>query len=94
VDAVVALPIFKKHILKWETFVQNNTLDTHIQAVGLPAPQMTIVCIGEYAHADHMREAVEDPTLKKLIGDAIADFGLESGTIFAVDAVTKIDKLH
>jgi len=91
-DAVVALPLIQKHVLKLEMFVQNDILDTHIRAMGLAVPQMTVVIIGEYANVDHVRQVSGDPTFKKLIGDVIADFGGDVGMVFSVDAVTKINR--
>ncbi|KAJ6474529.1 hypothetical protein DFH09DRAFT_1293563 [Mycena vulgaris] len=92
-NGVIALPIAQRNMLKFEMFMTNSTLDSHIKALGLPAPHPTVVVAVEYESWDHVTEVAGDATVKRLIGAANAEFGfhLESCT-FGADVVTKIDK--
>ncbi|KAJ7506115.1 hypothetical protein B0H11DRAFT_2220039 [Mycena galericulata] len=59
-DALVALPIGQKHFVKFELMFQNDRLDEHLQALGLPAPEQTVVCIVEGDNWDTLMTARRD----------------------------------
>ncbi|KAJ7458283.1 hypothetical protein B0H11DRAFT_2242992 [Mycena galericulata] len=92
-DLTLGVPVLQNNLLKFEMMVPNNQLDAHIQALGLPAPELAIVVSAECQSWDHFAEIINDPTLKKIFSDAISEFGVDAGnSTFAVDVVTKIDK--
>ncbi|KAJ7106671.1 hypothetical protein C8R44DRAFT_885941 [Mycena epipterygia] len=92
IDAFIDVPAVKENALKIKMLVPNNNLDVHIQAVGLPVPNPTVIVLCEWVSQEKMLETACDPTLMKVVAGAIADFGLDAGScVFHSDIMTKID---
>ncbi|KAJ7453254.1 hypothetical protein B0H11DRAFT_2288319 [Mycena galericulata] len=93
VNSLLAIPTAQENFLKLDMMMPNNQLESHIQALGLPAAEPTIVGMAECESWDHFVEIFKDPAFKSVFGDSIKDFGFDVGNCtFAVDVVTKIDK--
>ncbi|KAJ7743043.1 hypothetical protein DFH07DRAFT_777534 [Mycena maculata] len=88
-DAIAALPVAQRNLLKLDIISQNTEMDKHMHAVGLPVPSPTVVISsGVYLPPVQM---LKDPALQKLLAES-DDFGFRKGaTAFAADIITKID---
>ncbi|KAJ7688887.1 hypothetical protein B0H17DRAFT_1067776 [Mycena rosella] len=90
-DAIAALPVAQRTVLKLDIISQNTLMDKAMTAVGLPVPVPTVVMSVEYKGVDHLDEFLKDPELRKLLAEA-DDFGfLQGATAFAADEITKVD---
>ncbi|KAJ6574329.1 hypothetical protein B0H19DRAFT_1254039 [Mycena capillaripes] len=92
-DAIVALPVVQKNLLKLEIISQNPLMDKHITALGLPEAAPTVVMSFEYESLDNLHEAcmLKDPTLQKVFEES-DDFGFRKyATAFAADVYTKAE---
>ncbi|KAJ6498235.1 hypothetical protein DFH09DRAFT_1446916 [Mycena vulgaris] len=76
-DAIAALPVAQKNLLKLDIMSQNTQMDKWMQTVGLPVPAPTVM--------------LKDPALQKLFAES-DNFGFRQGAnAFAADIITKID---
>ncbi|KAJ7106672.1 hypothetical protein C8R44DRAFT_326094 [Mycena epipterygia] len=97
-DTFIAVPVVKKNLLRFKMLVQSSTLDTdvqvsHLQGLGLPEPQPTVVLLAEWKSQEQLVEAVSDLMVKNLVASVIADFGFDGSHCGgAVDVVTKLNK--
>ncbi|KAF7373912.1 hypothetical protein MSAN_00603600 [Mycena sanguinolenta] len=90
-DAIAALPIAQKNLLKLDIISQNTLMDKHMKGVGLPVPSPTVVMLAEYESLDHLAQMLKDPALQKLLTES-DDFGFRTGaTAFAADVITKVE---
>ncbi|KAJ6512312.1 hypothetical protein DFH09DRAFT_1288360 [Mycena vulgaris] len=92
-DAVIGLPVGQTHLLKYELMIPNHDLDAHLQGLGLPAPQGTVIITTEFENNEKLLEFAGDPGFQKIIAGAKEAFGdhVES-FLFSVDVVNKVDK--
>ncbi|KAJ7782269.1 hypothetical protein DFH07DRAFT_1010145 [Mycena maculata] len=101
-DAIAALPVAQKNLLKLDLIFENTLMDKHMKSVGLPLAPPTVVMSAEYETLDHlaevpasnfltnMHEMLKDPALQNLLKEA-DDFGFrQSATAFAADIITKV----
>ncbi|KAF8192004.1 hypothetical protein K438DRAFT_1830407 [Mycena galopus ATCC 62051] len=90
-DAIAALPIAQKNLLKLDIISQNTFMDEHMKGVGLPVPAPTVVMSAEYESLDHLDGMLKDPALQKLLTES-DDFGFrQHATAFAADVHTIVD---
>ncbi|KAJ7689960.1 hypothetical protein B0H17DRAFT_1201986 [Mycena rosella] len=90
-DAIAALPVAQKSLLKLDIISQNMQMNQHMSSVGLPVPAPTVVMSAEYESLDRLAEMLKDPALQKLLAEA-DNFGFRKGaTAFAADIITKVD---
>ncbi|KAJ7153936.1 hypothetical protein C8R43DRAFT_1001532 [Mycena crocata] len=90
-NAIAALPIAQKCLLKLDIISQNTLMDNHMKSVGLPTPAPTVVMSAEYESLDHLDALLRDPALQKLFAEA-DDFDFrKNATAFAADIITKIE---
>ncbi|KAJ7203662.1 hypothetical protein GGX14DRAFT_570113 [Mycena pura] len=83
-DAIAALPVAQKNLLKLDIISQNTLIDEHMKGVGLPVPAPTVVMSAEY-------EMLKDPALQRLFTES-DDFGFRKhATAFAADVFTIVD---
>ncbi|KAJ7278715.1 hypothetical protein C8J57DRAFT_1304369 [Mycena rebaudengoi] len=90
-DAIAALPVAQKNLLKLDIISQNTLMDEHMLGVGLPVPAPTVVMSAEYESLDHLDGMLKDTALQKLFAES-DDFGFRKhATAFAADVYTVID---
>ncbi|KAF7350047.1 hypothetical protein MVEN_01306400 [Mycena venus] len=90
-DAIVALPVVQKNLLKLEMITQNTLMDKHMNVFGLPEPAPTVVMSFEYESLENLDEMLKDPTLQKVFEES-DDFGFRKyATAFAADVFTKVE---
>ncbi|KAJ7500981.1 hypothetical protein B0H11DRAFT_1993241 [Mycena galericulata] len=89
-DAIAALPVAQKNLLKLDLIFDNALMDKHMKSVGLPLAPPTVVMSAEYETLDHLAEMLKDPALQNLLKEA-DDFGFrQNATAFAADIITKV----
>ncbi|KAJ7896594.1 hypothetical protein B0H13DRAFT_1885098 [Mycena leptocephala] len=88
--AIIALPC-AENISKYDLCVPNRVLDAHLERLGLPATQGTIVLTSEFPTMGNLEALASAPEMGSLIEAGKADVGwhLESCT-FAYDKISKI----
>ncbi|KAJ7636256.1 hypothetical protein FB45DRAFT_1055727 [Roridomyces roridus] len=89
-DAVLASPVGQRHLVKYELLVPNESASEHLDTLGMPSHQGTVVMVAEWASHEGMVEASTDATLVKNLKAAQDEFGIHlDGTTFAVDVIVK-----
>ncbi|KAJ7776244.1 hypothetical protein B0H16DRAFT_1003439 [Mycena metata] len=92
-NAAMALPVFKKNVLKWDLIVpMPSSFDASIRGIGFSEPQPHVLTISECATSERWAEVLADPEWSRLVMEAEKEFGFcsTSHTFFS-DVVTKID---
>ncbi|KAK7007620.1 hypothetical protein R3P38DRAFT_3028361 [Favolaschia claudopus] len=89
-DAILAAPVTQRHILKYELLVSNEDGDGHIQNLGMPSHQGTVIIVAEWASQKALTEVATDPGLVQILARAKEEFNihLDSST-FTVDVIRK-----
>ncbi|KAJ7809706.1 hypothetical protein B0H14DRAFT_2607866 [Mycena olivaceomarginata] len=91
VDAIVALPVVQKNLLKLEIISQNTLMGKHMEVLGLPEPAPTVLMSFEYESLDNLDAMLKDPALRKVFEES-DDFGFRKhATAYAADVYTKVD---
>ncbi|KAJ7278867.1 hypothetical protein C8J57DRAFT_1712825 [Mycena rebaudengoi] len=92
VDSVLALPVAKKIITKYELCFSQDNLHPHIKGVGIPTPERnTIVAICEFKSESDFHEIAKDPAVMKMVEDSTEHLGLAGDTsAFMVRVVEKV----
>ncbi|KAF8177343.1 hypothetical protein K438DRAFT_2022301 [Mycena galopus ATCC 62051] len=90
-DRIVALPVARDNILKYEMFIPNRVIDAHLERLGAPSPQGTIVIVAEFATLENLEKLCVDPEMNRIVAAARADISphLDAYT-FGFDVITKI----
>ncbi|KAF7365998.1 hypothetical protein MVEN_00475700 [Mycena venus] len=90
--AIIALPC-AENISKYDLCVPNRILDAHLERLGMPIPQGTIVLTSEFPAIENLEALARAPEMENLIEAGKADVGwhLQSCT-FAYDMISKIGK--
>ncbi|KAJ7758767.1 hypothetical protein B0H14DRAFT_3511589 [Mycena olivaceomarginata] len=90
-DAISAVPIVQKNLIKHQMWLQNDALATNVQALGLtPANPVTIVM--QQASLDAMIEILKDPKVKQQFAEVQKILPGEQTNRFCVDVIVKLDK--
>jgi len=91
-DAVVASPI-ARNLLRYEMLIPNENLGEHLDTLGMPSVQGTVVIVAEFPSHETLTEILSDPGVKKIIANAKEGFGFHiDSTTFTADVITKIKK--
>ncbi|KAJ6499490.1 hypothetical protein DFH09DRAFT_329475 [Mycena vulgaris] len=90
-DALAALPIVQKNLLKLDLMSQNTLVDDHRAAFGFQVPATTVLLSAEYKTMDGLVEMLTDATVQKLFAEADEVSFHHASCAFATDIVTKID---
>ncbi|KAJ7160304.1 hypothetical protein C8R46DRAFT_1223778 [Mycena filopes] len=89
IDAVLALPQ-STHISKYEMYVPNRAIDEHLESLGMPSPEGTIVITAHFTHLRGVDELLYDPEFKAMFARVKGDIGLhQASCTFAFDVITK-----
>jgi len=87
-DRFVALPIIQKYVLKSTLWRPDEvSMETHTEAMGVPAPEHTFVAQDEYESQDRLMEITRDVGVQQLLEDAKRDLNLAEGFYFAADVI-------
>ncbi|KAJ6559392.1 hypothetical protein DFH09DRAFT_1364804 [Mycena vulgaris] len=90
-DAIVALPC-SRHLLKYELLIPNRHVDEHLQTLGFPSPQETVVAMMEFRDIKEVDALMAAPEFHSIMEGAKGDVKLHiDSTTFAYDTITKID---
>ncbi|KAF7324426.1 hypothetical protein MVEN_02643200 [Mycena venus] len=90
-DAIVALPVVQKNLLKLEMISPNTLMDKHTNVLGFPEPAPTVVMSFEYESLETLDEMLKDPALQKVFEES-DDFGFRKyATAYAADVYTKVE---
>ncbi|KAJ7793822.1 hypothetical protein B0H13DRAFT_1935379 [Mycena leptocephala] len=93
VDDFVAFPIIQKNLMKYEMWLQNNSVDDLIRTFDYAAPSPIFVLRGECESWDKTLKMMRDPQAQRMLLDAGKDFDFTIGrSLFSMDVVTKIHK--
>ncbi|KAJ6569063.1 hypothetical protein B0H19DRAFT_1256740 [Mycena capillaripes] len=95
-DAITALPVSQKNLLKHTTWMINDSIAPELQSIGFPAAQPVVIVMVELEgpNWDPIIEICADAELKRLILKANQDFGLYVDSIcFGADVFTKIKNI-
>ncbi|KAJ7894888.1 hypothetical protein B0H14DRAFT_3125437 [Mycena olivaceomarginata] len=91
-DAVLALPVSQRNLLKYELTIPNDNLDAYLGELGLPPPAGTVIITIEVETQEKLLEFAGDPDFQNIIATAKAGFSNVDSFIFTVDVDTKLDK--
>ncbi|KAJ6462490.1 hypothetical protein C8R45DRAFT_1026902 [Mycena sanguinolenta] len=92
-DKLVSLPVAKRVVVKHSVWMPNNALDTHMRALGFPAPESGAVVMIETEHDDTMHEGLTHSDTQQYMVDAKRDLNIHIGSSFFVgNVVNKINK--
>ncbi|KAJ7744745.1 hypothetical protein DFH07DRAFT_776945 [Mycena maculata] len=93
-EAILACPVPKRNILKYDLIIPNETLDEHLERLGMPTPKGTIVIIAEFPSFDALEEIAQllkTPELGPILAGAREEFGFHIDSCsFAVDIVNMV----
>ncbi|KAJ7438766.1 hypothetical protein FB451DRAFT_1570159 [Mycena latifolia] len=96
-DDIIALPI-RDCFSSYTLWVQNATVEKHLQELGYPAPEDLVVVRAEAENLDRMIEIFNHPEVGRVLTDNIRDFGFHSDSdnpaescCFSADVATKIN---
>ncbi|KAJ7113887.1 hypothetical protein C8R44DRAFT_855758 [Mycena epipterygia] len=92
VDELLALPITKKHFLRYDLLFSNTDFDEHMKPLGFRESPGTAVIVVETEKDDHMIEVVEHPEFRQVLAAANINLKFTVGHTFTADLVTKVDK--
>ncbi|KAF8209511.1 hypothetical protein K438DRAFT_2012262 [Mycena galopus ATCC 62051] len=89
-DAILAAPITQRHILKYELLVPNEKVGGHLQQLGMPSHQGTVIILAEWPSHEAVYEVSSDPGLIQILARAKEDFGIHmDSSTFTVDVISK-----
>ncbi|KAJ7366022.1 hypothetical protein DFH08DRAFT_948091 [Mycena albidolilacea] len=92
-DGITAVPIMQKNLVRHTMWVGNEALDIDVQALGLPPAASFMIAMLE-ADLDPMIQALKDNGLKQFFNKLPeSSWTDEFSNRFAVDVVTKLDRL-
>ncbi|KAJ7868831.1 hypothetical protein B0H13DRAFT_1055026 [Mycena leptocephala] len=91
-DGMYALPAVDTYMLKSTVCRKNKSMASHLHALGLPAPEGTLVVHFEYESQDHLMKLLDDAGVQKIHTGAIQDSILSDGSYFCTDVITKFER--
>ncbi|KAF7368639.1 hypothetical protein MVEN_00188100 [Mycena venus] len=93
VKIITGIPAAQKNILKHSVYIQNNNLESRLQALGRRPIEPVSVVIYETETLDNLNALFADAEVKKIVGGAQRESGfLESSHRFIARRVTKLEK--
>ncbi|KAJ7036315.1 hypothetical protein C8F04DRAFT_1096063 [Mycena alexandri] len=93
VDSIVAHPTIQKNMLGYTMWLPNDTMNTSIQTMRIPAPERTCVLILEAENWERAVEIAKDADVAELVAGGHQDFGfLAESSSFSADFITMFDK--
>ncbi|KAJ7511905.1 hypothetical protein B0H11DRAFT_2183125 [Mycena galericulata] len=92
VDEILPLPACQKAILNHTIAVPNDTMDTHINALGLSAPQATFVVQLQGENWDRLIELLKDPEVLNVVDSNNKQFYFDrESCCFSADVLSMVE---
>ncbi|KAJ6535752.1 hypothetical protein B0H19DRAFT_1383183 [Mycena capillaripes] len=89
-DAIVALPC-SHNLVKYELLIPNRDVDAHLETIGFPSPQETVIAMMEFRAIENVDALLGSPEFHSIIGGAKGEVQLHiDSCTFAYDRITKI----